>query len=241
MRSMLICVLLSLASLVTVQPARADAQPQSEEEKTIYALGHVINRNLQSFALTDAELKLVEQGMTDAAHGVNTATVDPEQYGAKLKDLERSRLGIAAAKEKETGKVYVAKAAAEKGAKKTASGLIYTSTKAGTGETPKPTDRVKVNYEGRLIDGTVFDSSLKRGEPATFPLNGVIACWTEALQLMKVGGKGRVVCPSDIAYGDRGAPPKIKPGSTLVFDVELLEIVKEQAVKGPAAKEPAKK
>jgi FKBP-type peptidyl-prolyl cis-trans isomerase FkpA/FKBP-type peptidyl-prolyl cis-trans isomerase FklB len=135
-------------------------------------------------------------------------------------------MGIAAAKEKEAGKGFLAKAAAEKGAKKTASGLIITTTKAGTGDAPKPLDKVKVNYEGKLTDGTIFDSSIQRGQPATFPLNGVIPCWTEGVQLMKVGGKSKLVCPADIAYGDRGSPPKIKPGATLVFDVELLEIVK---------------
>ena len=84
---------------------------------------------------------------------------------------------------------------------------------------------MKVNYEGKLTDGTVFDSSVQRGEPVTFPLNKVIKCWTEAVQLMKVGGKSRLICPSDLAYGDRGAPPQIKPGATLVFEVELLGIV----------------
>ena len=98
--------------------------------------------------------------------------------------------------------------------------------KAGTGASPKVTDRVKVHYHGTLTDGTVFDSSLQRNEPATFPLNGVIPCWTEAVQLMKVGGKSRLVCPANIAYGDRGSPPVVRPGATLIFDVELLEIVK---------------
>ena len=92
---------------------------------------------------------------------------------------------------------------------------------------PKATDTVKVHYHGTLTDGTVFDSSVKRGEPATFPLNQVIKCWTEAVQLIKVGGKSRLVCPSGIAYGDRGSPPVIKPGATLVFEVELLDIVKQ--------------
>ena len=90
----------------------------------------------------------------------------------------------------------------------------------------KATDKVKVHYHGTLIDGTVFDSSVERKQPIDFALNGVIPCWTEGVQMMKVGGKARLVCPSEIAYGDNGAPPKIKPGATLVFDVELLEIVK---------------
>jgi FKBP-type peptidyl-prolyl cis-trans isomerase FkpA/FKBP-type peptidyl-prolyl cis-trans isomerase FklB len=98
--------------------------------------------------------------------------------------------------------------------------------KVGTGPSPAATDKVKVHYHGTLTDGTVFDSSVQRGEPITFPLDGVIGCWTEGVQKMKVGGKARLVCPSETAYGERGAPPRIKPGATLVFEVELLEIVK---------------
>jgi FKBP-type peptidyl-prolyl cis-trans isomerase len=109
--------------------------------------------------------------------------------------------------------------------KTTASGLKYTVLKRGTGAvSPKATDTVKVHYHGTLLDGTVFDSSVERGQPISFPLNGVIPGWTEGLQLMKVGGKSHLVCPAKIAYGDRGAPPKIKPGATLQFDVELLGI-----------------
>ena len=128
--------------------------------------------------------------------------------------------------EQKAGQAILDKAAAEKGATKTASGLVIVPIKAGTGASPKATDRVKVHYHGTLADGTVFDSSVQRGEPATFPLNGVVPCWTEGLQLMKVGGKSRLVCPAALAYGDRGAPPRIKPGATLTFEVELLEIVK---------------
>jgi hypothetical protein len=103
----------------------------------------------------------------------------------------------------------------------------------GTGASPKATDTVTVTYEGRLTDGTVFDSSAQHGEPATVPLNGVIKCWTEALQLAKVGGRSRLVCPADLAYGDQGWPPLIKPGATLVFDVELLRISQPSAQSAP--------
>jgi FKBP-type peptidyl-prolyl cis-trans isomerase FkpA/FKBP-type peptidyl-prolyl cis-trans isomerase FklB len=95
----------------------------------------------------------------------------------------------------------------------------------GEGPSPGPTDRVRVHYHGTLSDGTVFDSSVARGEPAVFPLNRVIPCWTEALQKMKAGGKSRITCPPDIAYGDQGAPPLIKPGAALAFDVELIEVI----------------
>ena len=134
----------------------------------------------------------------------------------------------------------VTKAAAEAGAVKTDSGMVYRSLKDGTGASPKETDVVRVHYRGTLPDGKEFDSSIARGQPAEFPLNRVIKCWTEGVQKMKVGGKSKLVCPSQIAYGDRGRPPKIPGGAALTFEVELLEIVKPAAAatpKAPAAKE----
>lgn len=114
--------------------------------------------------------------------------------------------------------------APEAGGTKTASGLVYTELRAGTGPSPTASDVVKVNYRGTLLDGTEFDSSYKRNEPAVFPLNRVIPCWTEGVQRMKVGGKARLVCPSAIAYGDAGSPPVIPGGATLIFEIELLGI-----------------
>ncbi|HLN00912.1 MAG TPA: FKBP-type peptidyl-prolyl cis-trans isomerase [Bryobacteraceae bacterium] len=119
---------------------------------------------------------------------------------------------------------YLEKAAAMPGATRTASGLVYRELQAGTGASPKATDQVKVHYRGTLVNGTEFDSSYKRNEPATFPLNQVIPCWTEGVQKMKVGGKSQLVCPSSIAYGDRGSPPEIPGGATLIFEIELLGI-----------------
>jgi FKBP-type peptidyl-prolyl cis-trans isomerase FkpA/FKBP-type peptidyl-prolyl cis-trans isomerase FklB len=104
---------------------------------------------------------------------------------------------------------------------------VITTLKPGSGASPTAEDSVTVHYHGTLIDGTVFDSSVQKGQPATFKLNGVIKCWTEGVQQMKVGGKSRLVCPAQMAYGDRGAPPRIKPGATLVFEVELLDIAKK--------------
>ena len=121
-------------------------------------------------------------------------------------------------------KAYLDKAASEPGAQKTASGLVYRVVTAGSGASPKATDTVKVHYRGTLTSGKEFDSSYARNEPAEFPLNRVIPCWTEGVQLMKVGGKSRLVCPANIAYGERGAPPDIPGGATLVFEIELLGI-----------------
>jgi FKBP-type peptidyl-prolyl cis-trans isomerase FkpA len=121
-------------------------------------------------------------------------------------------------------KAFLDKAAAEPGAQRTASGLVYRVITAGTGASPKATDTVKVHYRGTLTNGKEFDSSYARNEPAEFPLNMVIPCWTEGVQMMKVGGKSRLVCPASIAYGERGAPPDIPGGATLVFEIELLGI-----------------
>src|ERR1700686_5873277 len=120
-------------------------------------------------------------------------------------------------------KTYLDKAAAEPGAQRTASGLVYREPRPGTGASPKATDTVKVNYRGTLTDGTEFDSSYKRNQPAQFPLNGVIRCWTEGVQKMKTGGKSMLICPSDLAYGDQGRP-SIPGGATLIFEIELLEV-----------------
>jgi FKBP-type peptidyl-prolyl cis-trans isomerase FkpA len=121
-------------------------------------------------------------------------------------------------------KTYLDKAAAEPGAIRTASGLVYQELKPGTGASPSATDVVKVHYRGTLLDGTEFDSSYKRNEPAQLPLNQVIPCWTEGVQKMKIGGKSKLVCPSSIAYGDRGSPPAVPGGATLIFEIELLGI-----------------
>jgi FKBP-type peptidyl-prolyl cis-trans isomerase FkpA/FKBP-type peptidyl-prolyl cis-trans isomerase FklB len=211
--------------LLAVAPVTAQ-EPKTDDEKALYAIGLALSDRLVPFGLSPAELELVKAGLTDGALG-RERKVDPRAFTAKIQALRQARAAVVAEGEKKAGQAFLARAAAEPGARKTDSGLVITTLKPGTGPEPKPTDKVKVHYHGTLPDGTVFDSSVDRKQPATFPLNGVIKCWTEGLQLIKVGGKSRLVCPSDIAYGDRGAPPRIKPGATLIFEVELLEIVKE--------------
>jgi FKBP-type peptidyl-prolyl cis-trans isomerase FkpA len=195
----------------------------TDDEKTIYSLGVYMYQSLATFDLSPAELELVKQGLADAAAG--KPATDLATWGPKFRTLAQARGARLAEREKASSAAYLAKAAAEPGAVKTASGLIYREQKAGTGAVPAATDTVKVNYKGTLVNGTEFDSSYRRNEPAQFALNGVIKCWTEGLQKMKVGGKATLTCPSDIAYGDRGRPPTIPGGATLIFDIELLEIV----------------
>ena len=118
----------------------------------------------------------------------------------------------------------IEKAASEKGAVKTASGMVYQSLKEGSGKSPKASNTVEVNYRGTLTNGKEFDSSYKRNQSISFPLTGVIPCWTEGVQLMKVGGKAKLVCPPELAYGSRGAGSAVPPNATLIFEVELLNI-----------------
>ena len=203
----------------------AGAPPATESAKTLYAIGLVMSQNLGPLKLTAAELASVQEGLTDGVLG-RTPKVDLAVYGPKLQEFAKGRLGAAAAGEKKAGAAFVAKEAAESGTVKQPTGFLYKEIKAGTGASPKATDKVKVHYRGTLTDGTVFDSSIDRGEPVTFPLTGVIPCWPRGLQLMKTGGKARLVCPPELAYGDAGSPPKIKGGATLVFEVELISIEK---------------
>ena len=210
--------------LAAAAPARAAVTLQTDDQKTIYAIGQAMARQLEQFQFTPDEVSVLIAGMQDALTHAKSQ-VDVEAQSKQIRAFAEKRQAATVEKEKAATQPFLEKAAAEKGAKKTASGLIYKELTPGTGPQPKETDKVKVNYKGTLTDGTEFDSSYKRNEPATFPLKGVIKCWTEGLQLMKVGEKGKLVCPSDIAYGNSGRPPLIKPGAPLVFEVELLEIV----------------
>jgi FKBP-type peptidyl-prolyl cis-trans isomerase FkpA len=200
--------------------------PKSEDDKTLYALGMIIGRNLADFNLTARELDIVKAGMTDTVEK-KKAPIEIEVYGPKVDKLHQDRRVARGAAEKKQGQAAVEAAAREPGAVKTASGAVVRITKAvPSGETPQPTDRVQVQYTGKLLDGTVFDTSRKPGgQPATFPLNGVIKCWTEGVGKMKVGEQATLTCPSDTAYGE-GGQRNIPPGATLVFDVELLKIEK---------------
>lgn len=213
---------LFVVALLLAVPAWA-VEPQTDDQKTLYALGVHMTRQMSVFNLSAEEYEFVKQGIADAAAG-KKLVAEPEAYMQQLNQLAQSRLQASAQKQKEMSKDYLEKAAAEPGAKKTTSGLIFKEIKAGTGVKPKAADMVKVHYTGTFIDGKEFDSSVKRGQPVEFPLGQVIPCWTEGVAMMKTGGKARLVCPSDVAYGDQGRPPVIPGGATLVFEVELLEV-----------------
>jgi len=199
---------------------------KSEDEKVIYAFGAMLGTRFAApLQLTPSEVEALKKGIADTASGGQPA-FPVDTYGPKLDALVKARAANRAGGEKAKGQAFRDQAAQEPGAVKTASGLVYKSLKAGSGPSPAATDRVSVHYQGTFPDGKVFDSSIQRGQPAEFALNQVIPCWTEAVQRMKVGEKARIVCPSEIAYGDNGQPPTIPGGATLVFEVELLGVNK---------------
>ncbi len=188
-------------------PASPPVQIQSEDEKALYALGHNFGKGLVIFSLSPAELEVIKRGVADAVNGTAPA-VEVNSYLGKLQPLARTRQAKA-------NEAFLAKAAAEKGAITLPSGVVYKELKAGSGASPKVTDTVSVHYRGTLITGEEFDSSHKRNQPAEFPLNGVIPCWTESLQKMKVGGQVKLVCPAKLAYGERipgKDPPELRAG-----------------------------
>jgi FKBP-type peptidyl-prolyl cis-trans isomerase FkpA len=210
------------AKAKSATPAAAPGALSTDEQKTVYAIGLSMARNLSQLELSRAELEIVKQALTDAAAG--KPAIELNTWGPKINAFAQARTARAATQEKVKAKAFLDTAAAEPGATRTPSGLVYRELAAGTGASPKATDKVKVNYRGTLVNGTEFDSSYKRNTPAEFPLNGVIPCWTEGVQRMKVGGKSRLVCPSEIAYGDGGSPPSIPGGATLIFEIELLGV-----------------
>jgi FKBP-type peptidyl-prolyl cis-trans isomerase len=205
-------------------PEKKPEAKKPDDKKTLYGVGLAVAKSLEPFALTPAELDQVVKGIRDGVTG--KAKEKPEDYQPQVQALVQARLAKAADKEKQRGAGVLEAAAKEKGAIKTPSGSVVIPIKEGTGPSPAETDKVKVHYTGKLVDGKVFDSSVQRGQPAEFPLNQVIKCWTEGLQKMKVGGKAKLVCPATAAYGEQGRPPVIPGNAVLTFEVELLEIVK---------------
>lgn len=215
--SLLACFSLSFA---------ADNNVKTEEQKTLYVLGLVVAKQLAVFNLSPSELEVVKQGVTDAVTGKKPEVELTAATNEKVQELARARRKAIGDKLAPAYREYIEKAAKEKGAVKTDSGLVYISIIEGVGPHPQKTDTAKVNYLGTLIDGREFDSSFKRGKPSDFRLDGVIPCWTEGLQKMKAGGKARLVCPAKTAYGDASPAELILPGATLVFEIDLIEIKK---------------
>jgi len=218
-------LVIGVLMLTFATQALAQEPPKTDDEKAFYSIGSSIAIQLDRVKpISERELDVLIQGIRDAVQG---KTLDAEQkegaalVSAMLQKRQEQAIGIEMAAAAE----FLAAEAQKKGAQTMESGLIYTELKPGTGASPTATDRVRVHYHGTLRDGTVFDSSVDRGSPAEFPLNRVIPCWTEGVAKMKEGGKSRLVCPAEIAYGNRSTG-RIPAGAALSFEVELIEIVK---------------
>lgn len=196
---------------------------ETEDERVLYTLGQYLGRNVTDAGLTEEELPAVMAGLSDSALG-RPPRVDLDQYGSVLPIFMQQRILATSQEDLAAANDFLDEQAALPGATRTDSGIVIQEITEGTGAQPTAGDTVTVHYHGTLPNGQVFDSSVDRGEPETFPLDQVIPCWTEAVQTLKVGGKSRLVCPPDLAYGPGGAPG-IPGNSPLVFEVELLEIV----------------
>ena len=214
----------------------AGQAPASQKDRASYGIGFGIGKNLKQNGIDTqtVTLEMLVRGIRDAISGtqpaVNGAQLDEAltAFEAEMAQKLQQRQQTLGAENKRAGDEYLAQNKARAEVKTLPSGLQYEVVKEGTGPSPSANDVVRVHYHGQLIDGTVFDSSVQRGEPAQFPVNQVIAGWTEALQKMKVGGKWRLFVPPDLAYGPRGAEGSpIGPNAVLVFDVELLGIVEQ--------------
>lgn len=199
--------------------------PDTEDARILNALGQLLGQNIADVGLSAEEFAFVQRGLSDAVLG-RDPLVELSEYGPRVQELMQERAARASEAELELATAFIEEQANIDGVERTESGIVIQELTAGTGAQPTAEDTVQVHYHGTLRDGTVFDSSVERGEPATFPLTGVIPCWTEGLQQINVGGKSRLVCPPDLAYGAQG-PPGIPGNSALVFEVELLDIIQD--------------
>lgn len=236
MKKAALTVLALSLGLVACQPKQLDHTPKTEEEKALYTYGALLAQrvNPQQLQLTEDEMKSLVQGLWDNYKG-NNERVAVAEYRMKVQEVLEGRFRKAIEQNKDKGGKFIEEFLKEEGAQKTESGLAYKIIKAGEGEKPLETDVVKVHYTGTLIDGTVFDSSREAGKELEIPLNRVIKGWTEGLQLIGPGGQIKLVIPSELGYGSAGAGT-IPPESTLVFDVELIEVVKGEAPKAAPKK-----
>jgi FKBP-type peptidyl-prolyl cis-trans isomerase len=224
-------IILFLLVCFIAAPAVAE-ELKTDKEKVSYAIGMSIGSDMQRQEL-DLDVKLLAEGLNAAYSNQETLLSQEDMVNVLVAFQQKKQAELQARaaeigdKNKADGQKFMKENAKKEGVKTTASGLQYEVLTKGQGATPTVDDKVTVNYRGTLVDGTEFDSSYKRGEPVSFPVSGVIAGWTEALQLMQEGDKFRLVIPSDLAYGERGAGQLIGPGSTLVFEVELIKVEKK--------------
>jgi FKBP-type peptidyl-prolyl cis-trans isomerase FklB len=207
-------------------PAAAPVQLISQNDSLSYSIGIMVASFYKQQGVTNINDTLVNKAIRDELKGDSATLLNQQQANQVLMGFIEKAKADKAALSKKQGLAFLAENKTKPGVVTTADGLQYIVLQQGSGPKPVATDKVKCDYEGKLIDGTVFDSSIKQGHPIEFAVNGVIKGWTEALQLMNTGSKYRLFIPSELAYGDQQMGPDIKPGSTLIFDVTLIEIIK---------------
>ena len=215
-------IILSLILIMGITSINAQ-NFNTEMEKVSYSLGVNVAKSVKNQGLTSIDSEAIAQAFTDVFEG-NELKISEQESNLILQDYFGKLAKEAQSANVEAGQKFLAENAKRDGVTTTATGLQYEVLAEGSGDSPKETDQVTVHYHGTLIDGTVFDSSVERGQPATFPVNGVIPGWVEALQLMKPGAKYKLFIPSNLAYGERGAGGSIGPNATLIFEVELISI-----------------
>ncbi len=206
-------------------PAGGPTEPGTDREKILYTMGAMLGFPVSSLELSDAEIAWIRQGLTESASG-KPLRVPPATWIPQVSDFTRKRLADVAALQKSKDAPFFQREAARHGTVREPSGLLYREIRAGTSPGPGKTGKVFVSYTGTLPDGTVFDTSGTVGRPVVFEVEKMIPCWQAALPLMKAGGRARIVCPPELAWGDVGNPPLVKPGATVVFDIELVQVLK---------------
>ncbi len=225
----ILCTVLGFMLLASMSYAEDMSALKSERDKVSYGIGMDIGKNLKNQSI-DIDTDILSRGIKDAFSGGSLLMTEDEfqktmtNFRQGMMEKQKKQMSALGEKNRVEGAAFLSENKKKEGIVSLPSGLQYKVVSQGKGDSPKATDKVSVHYKGTLMDGTEFDSSYGRGKPASFPVNGVIPGWTEALQLMKTGSKWQLFIPSDLAYGERGAGGKIGPNATLLFDVELLAI-----------------
>jgi len=228
------CIAVAAFTMISCNAAESETPAISldtDDSKILYTIGLAMSRQVQQFEFSEHELAVIQKGLADGTLK-RDAAVDLQTWGPKIDSFLQARLAATGERQMAEGKAFLEKTKGEPGAEVLDSGMIVLAQQQGVGPHPGPTATVKLNYRGTFPSGDEFDSSAP-DSPVSFALNGVVPCFSQGIQKMKVGGKARLVCPPELAYGPRGNPPRVPPNATLVFEVELLEITEPEAEAQP--------
>ena len=229
MKKIFLIFLIFSSIFLTSCAKKKEVKVQSDKDKIFYSVGYLYGQNFKRFNFSEEDKGVLIEGVQNALMGKKSQVKDLRKNASKIRGIIQKKLIVETKSEKEKGKKFLTNFVKSENGLKSSSGLAYKIMKAGEGKKPKPSDTVKAHYKGTLINGEVFDSSYKRGRALEFKLDKVVKGWTEGMQLIGKGGKVKLVIPSDLGYGDQGAPPKIPPGATLIFEIELVDITENKS------------